>query len=193
MTRLGRKTNPYAKTMWYDRIVDVTTGQVIQDGTRFNQSRANNIEDGIYGAYDYIIGLESTVKRLQAQLDIDGRVPGNGGSFFDTFDGTSTRLVRLDEMTDVTDAVSDGSSVTIPVASSKGFISLSYATIYDATNYEHVYITAVDEGFITVQSLVGDYAKGAKIARSNASIDLIEQSMGVAPHVTYDVELTEVI
>ena len=189
------RTNPYKKTIWYDRIVDVTTGQVLQEGTRFNQKRANNIEEGIYGAYEYIIDLESTVKRLQAQQEIDGRVPGNNGSFYDTFDGTSTRLTLLTTSTDVVSPITAGSSVKISVASTEGFTAMTYATIYDADSYEQVLITAVDASAktITVQALTSDYAKCAKITRSTAGIDTEHQNMVVAPFVTYKVDLVEVV
>lgn len=192
MTTVGRKANPYDKTIWYDHIVDVTNGQVIQEGTRFNQSRANNIENGIYGAYDYIIGLESTVKRLQAQLDIDGRVPGNGGSFFDTFDGLPTRLTYLSVSTDIIEAV-DAGSTQLKVASTEGFTPFTQVTVYDDTASEDVVITAVGTDTITVSALTNAYKKGAKVARSNVQIDTVNAEMGVGDWQTFNVELVEVV
>lgn len=189
---LGRKANPYNKTVWYDQIKDVTTGQIIQEGTRFNQSRANNIENGIYGAYDYIIGLESTVKRLQAQLDIDGRVPGNGGSFFDTFDGLPTRLTYLSVSTDIIEAI-DVSSTQLKVASIEGFTPFTQVTIFDDVASEDVVITAVGTDTITVSALTNAYKKGAKVARSNVQIDTVNAEMGVGDWQTYNVELVEVV
>lgn len=191
---LIRRENPYTKTIWYDRIIDITTGQLLQEGTRFNQKRANNIEDGIYNAYEYYIELESLVKRMQAQLEIDGRVPGNSGSFFDTFDGKPARLIILPEITDVTTAVTSTEKV-IPVADASKFEAMTFATIYDANSYEDIYITAVDEGAktITVQALTSDYTKGAKVARSTASIDTVNQTMDVAPFTIFNVELVEVV
>lgn len=189
-----RRTNPYEKTVWLDRIVDVTTGQVLQEGTRFNQRRANNIEEGIYGAYNYIIDIETLVKRIQAQLEIDGRVPGNLGSFYDTFDGTATRMALDMTSADVTADITAGATL-IPVASTDGFTPMTYATIYDANNYEHVLIAAVnaEASTVTVQALSNGYAKGAKLTRSTASVDSVAQALVVAPLTTYTVDVMEVI
>jgi len=192
MTTLGRKVNPYIKTVWYDQIKDVTTGQIIQEGTRFNQKRANNIEDGVYGAYEYIIKLETTVKRLQAQLDIDGRAPGNGGSFFDAFDGAATRMVLDKTTTEIIEAVAVGRT-TLRVASTEGFIALSQVTIFDDENSEDVTITEVGTDTLKVQELKNAYKKGAKVARSNVVIDTTNAEMSVGDWQTYSVDLVEVV
>ena len=192
MTILGRKVNPYAKTVWYDQIKDVTTGQIIQEGTRFNQKRANNIEDGVYGAYEYIIKLETTVKRLQAQLDIDGRAPGNGGSFFDAFDGAATRMVLDKTTTEIIEAVAVGRT-TLKVASTEEFTALTQVTIFDDENSEDVIITEVGTDTLTVQELKNAYKKGAKVARSNVLIDTTNAEMSVGDWQTYSVDLVEVV
>lgn len=190
MSALGRKENPYVKTVWHDQIKDVTTGQIIQEGTRFNQKRANNIENGVYGAYEYIIQLESTVKRLQAQLEIDGRAPGNGGSFFDAFDGLATRMTLDAALTDITEAVASSTTV-LNVASVVGFSPFTQITIYDDEHIEDIMITAVGSSTITVQALQNAYKKGAKVARSN--VNIINAEMGVGDWQTFNVELVEVV
>ncbi|GEM_PF-2449600 len=38
----------YEKTIWVDHIVDPETGEVIQQGTRFTEARANKMEQGIF-------------------------------------------------------------------------------------------------------------------------------------------------
>lgn len=190
-----RRVNPYSKTIWYDRIIDVTTGQLLQEGTRFNQRRANNIEEGIYGAYDYIIDLESIVKRLQAQQEIDGRVPSNNGSFYDTFDGTATRVTLLTAKADITASVSAGTTV-IPVSDASKFEAMTYVTLYDGDDFEHKAIASVNSGANTVtlaSGVTGDYAKGAKVARTTAVVDTQNQTLDVGPFVTYDVQLVEVV
>lgn len=194
MTNVLKRANPYEKTIWYDRIVDIESGTVLQEGTRFNQKRANNIEDGVYGAYNYIIDVETLVKRIQAQLEIDGRVPGNLGSYYDTFDGTATRMSLDATRTDVIASVEAGAT-TIPVASTEGFTPMTYATIYDANNYEHVLIAAVnaEASTVTVQSMSNGYTKGAKLTRSTASVDSVKQALVVAPITTYTIDVTEVI
>lgn len=184
--------NPYNKTRWYDRIVDLTTGQVLQEGTRFNQSRANNIEDGIYNAYEYILELEAAVRRMQAQQEIDGRVPGNSGSFYDTFDGTSTRIALQKELTDVTSAVAVGAT-TIPVADGSLFKALSYVTIFDGQNYENVRVASVNGSELTVSALSNAYVKGAKVTRSSVGVDTNSKTMQTAPFTIYSVELVEVV
>lgn len=184
--------NPYNKTRWYDRIVDLTSGQVLQEGTRFNQARANNIEDGIYNAYEYLLDLESAVRRMQAQMEIDGRVPGNSGSFYDTFDGTSTRIALQKELTDVTSAVAAGAT-TIPVADGSLFKALTYVTIFDGQNYENVRVAGVDGNTLTVSALSNAYVKGAKVARSMVTVDTNSKTMKVAPFTVYNVELVEVV
>lgn len=194
MTNVLKRANPYEKTVWYDRIIDIESGTVLQEGTRFNQKRANNIEEGVYGAYNCIIDVETLVKRMQAQLEIDGRVPGNLGSYYDTFDGTATRMSLDTTKTDVTASIVAGVT-TIPVASTTGFDVMTYATIYDNDSYEDVLITEVNEAAktITVQALTSDYVKGAKVARSTAGIDTDSQNMAVAPFITHNVQLVEVV
>lgn len=192
MSTLGRKENPYVKTVWYDQIKDVTTGQIIQEGTRFNQKRANNIENGVYGAYEYIIQIESIVKRLQAQLDIDGRAPGNGGSFFDAFDGSATRMTFDAALTDITEAVASGTTV-LNIASVVGFSPFTQVTIFDDEHSEDVMITEIGAGTIKVQALQNAYKKGAKVARSNAVIDIVNAEMGIGDWQTYNVESVEVV
>lgn len=192
MTTLGRKENPYKKTVWYDQIKDVTTGQIIQEGTRFNQKRANNIENGVYGAYEYIIQLESTVKRLQAQLDIDGRVPGNNGSFFDSFDGAPVRMTLDTTTTDIIEAVSVGAT-ELKVANVGGFTAFTQITIYDDTHSEDVRVTEVGTNTIKVQALKNSYKKGSKVSRSNIMVDTTLAKMSVGSWQTYKVDLLGVV
>lgn len=190
---LGKMANPYNKTEWEDHIVDPTNQEVIQQGTRFTAERANNIENGIFGAYGYVLSLEKDLKRALTQLEIDGRVPGNNGSFYDVFDGTPNRLTLQSPNSDILAAVASGTSVIISVASAAGFQSLTYATVYDGDNFEHVYITHVNDNVVTVQALENNYAKGAKLARSTAAIDPETNLLQTGAFVTYQVELVEVV
>lgn len=166
--------------------------EVFKKGTRHKASVMNHMEAGILAAHLGLFEMDKSLKKILAQLSASDRVPGNNGTFADAFDGTVGRLIRLTAMTDVTAAVTIGSTV-IPVASTEGFEVMTYVTIFDADSYEHVLISAVGEGSITVQTLTSDYAKGAKIARSTASINTKNQTMDVAPFVTYQVELLEVL
>ena len=189
---LNARTNPYNRTWWEDDVTDPVTGEVITEGTPYMSDYANNFEWGIFNAFNYIIAANREIERLRVQMELDGRVPGNSGSFADTFDGTATRLVLLKASTDVVVPVTSSDTV-IQVANSDGFIPMTYATIYDADSYEHVLITAVEAGRITLQALANDYSKGAKIARSTTVPNAVTQSLDVAPLVTYQVNLVEVV
>lgn len=186
------KSNPYNRVQWKDEVTDPITGEILEEGTIFWAEFANNMEWGIWNSFEFINSLSTTIRRLQVQMELDGRVPGNSGSFADTFDGTATRLVLLKASTDVVVPVTSSDTV-IQVANTDGFTPMTYATIYDADSYEHVLITAVETGRITVQALVNEYIKGAKIARSTTAPNFVSQSLDVAPFVTYQVDLVEVV
>lgn len=182
---------PYNKTVWYDHIIDVTNGQVIQEGTRFNQSRANNFEDGIEYNRNKIIEQARMIQRLQVQMELDGRAPGNNGTFVDTLDGASNKITLDTAKADVNTAVNVGAT-TIPVDSVEGFRALTQVTVYDDVNSEDVLITAVNSGSLSVQALKNNYKKGAKVARSTVAIDTVNKKMDVGAWSTYNVELVEV-
>ena len=191
---LSLKTNPYDRTLWEDDIIDPDTGEVLEEGTPYMSEYANNFEWGIWNAYQFLIHMYRQLERLRVQMELDGRVPNHSGSFADTFDETSQRLVRLTAKTDIT-VEAKSTETVLHVASTEGFTAMTYATIYDADSYEQVLITAVDSSAktITVQALTSDYTKGAKITRSTAGIDTEHQNMVVAPFVTYKVDLVEVM
>lgn len=187
-------TNPYVKTTWYDEIADPVTGEVIEEGTRFTASRANKIEDGIYNAYEWLIEQQNEIRRLQVQLEIEGRAPGNSGSFFDTLNGTTNRLTKQTASADITQAVSAGATV-LNVDDATGFVAFTEVTVYDGTNSEDTLVTKVDtvNQTITVQALTNAYVKGAKIARSNAKNDTTEKTLTFGEWSTYSVSVEEVI
>lgn len=189
---LKARTNPYNRTWWEDDVTDPVTGEVITEGTPYMSDYANNFEWGIFNAFNYIIAANREIERLRVQMELDGRVPGNSGSFADTFDGTATRLVLLKVSTDVLVPITSADTV-IQVANSEGFTPLTYATIYDAASYEHVLITAVTRGEITVQALANDYSKGAKIARSTTVPNVATQSLDVQSFVTYEINVVEIV
>lgn len=189
---LNKRTNPYDRTQWQDEIIDPVTGEVIEEGTPYMSEYANNFEWGIYNAFNYIIAANREIERLRVQLELDGRVPGNSGSFIDIFDGNTTRLTMLKASTYILEPVTSADTV-IPVASSDGFTPMTYVTIYDNDNYEHTRITAVGSGQLTVQALMNDYSKGAKVARSTAAIDEVNNSMNFGTWGTFTVSVSEVV
>jgi len=189
---LNFKTNPYTRVEWEDDLKDPNTGEVLEQGTIFWAEYGNNLEWGIYNAFRFIGEVYRQQERMRVQLELDGRVPGNSGTFADVLDG-STNKISLDKaMTDIIEAVT-ASTTTLKVASVEGFTAFTQVTIFDDEHIEDVVITAVGTDKITVQALKNSYKKGAKVARSNVSIDTVNAEMGVGDWQTFNVELVEVV
>lgn len=186
--------NPYRRTVWHDDLIDTVTGEVLEEGTTFWAEYANNMEWGIFNNFEQLIYFQRMIKKIQMQLELDGRVPGANGNFVDTFDELPTRMARLTAETDVTVAVTAGDTV-IPVIDASQFGVLQLVTIYDADNYEHVRINVVDKeaNKLTVAAVLNDYSKGAKVSRSTAAIDDINNSMNFGTWGTYTVSVSEVV
>lgn len=189
------KGNPYKRVIWEDDLIDPVTSEVLEEGTTFWAEYGNNIEWGIWNAYALLIEFQRQLKSILAQLELDGRVPSANGNFLDAFDGSSSRIKLLTEATHVKTDVEAGTSVMMNVIDASQFKAFTYATIFDDTNYEDVYITAVDTNAntITVQTLANDYTKGTIITRSAAVVDTVNQEMLVGTHTVYEVELVEVV
>lgn len=193
LTTLITNTNPYKRTEWHDDLIDPVTGEIIEEGTTFWALYANNIEWGIFNAYEQLIQYQRALKKLQMQMELDGRIPGANGTFVDTFDELPTRMERLTASADIKLDVGAGENVVLSVSDVSSFAALTYATVYGDKNYEHVYITAVDEETITVQALTNSYKKGAKIARSTARVNTATQTLEVAPFTQINVSVVEVV
>ncbi|MFJ8064919.1 hypothetical protein ACIQYS_09820 [Psychrobacillus sp. NPDC096426] len=161
-----------------------------QEGTRLNAINMNHMDLGIYSAHELIVTLQKLVLRLQLQLELDGRAPGNSGSFADTFDGTPNKLIRQTASATLTAPRASGTTV-LNVDATEGFKAFTQVTIYDGANSEDTLITDVTASTITVQPLVNDYVKGAVIARSNAVIE--DSQLVVGSWGTYDISLGEVV
>ena len=207
--------NPYEKTVWINRVYDIDdngnlipevdaqgnqiidplTGQVqyktIFDGTRFSAKAANNIEEGIYLAHEQIIELKKDNQRMRIQMEIDGRIPGNSGAFFDTLDGYSNKITLLKAKAEVAASVSKDAT-TIPVTSTEGFSSFTQVLVYDDVSSEEITITAVQEGSFKVQGLKNSYKKGAIVSRSNVEMDTKTGKMKIGDWGTYTVTVSEV-
>lgn len=191
---LNFKTNPYKRVEWEDDLTDPNTGEVLEEGTIFWAEYGNNLEWGLYNAYRFLIEQARQMQRMQIQMELDGRVPGNSGTFADVLDGSSNKISLDKALTDIIEAVIAGTT-TLKVASVDGFTPFSQVTIFDDTNTEDVLITAIDASAktITVQALAFSYKKGAKVARSNVNIDFVNAEMGVGKWQTFNVELMEVV
>lgn len=189
---LNFKKNPYERTEWYDDVTDPVTEELIEDGTPYMSEYANNFEWGIYNAYRFMIEIYRQLERMRIQMELDGRVPGNSGTFADMLDG-STNKINLDTaMTDIIEAVIIGTT-TLKVASVDGFTPFTQVTIFDDVASEDVVIAAVGVDTITISALTNAYKKGAKVARSNVQIDTVNAEMGVGDWQTFNVELVEVV
>lgn len=189
---LNFKKNPYPRTQWHDDLTDPVTGEVIEEGTPYMSEYANNFEWGIWNAFQYIINLETTLRRLQIQMELDGRVPGNSGTFADTLDGSTNKITLDKAQTDIIEAVTAGTTI-LKVANVDGFTPFTQVTIYDDVSSEDVMITAIGVDTLTVQAIANSYKKGAKVARSNVVIDTVNTEMGVGDWQTYNVNLVEVV
>ncbi|MGC5327116.1 hypothetical protein [Brevibacillus sp. SYSU BS000544] len=51
----------YVKTNWIDHIIDPTTGNIVQQGTKFTSTRANKFEQGIEDAHKLVESLAENV------------------------------------------------------------------------------------------------------------------------------------
>lgn len=186
-------------------VIDPTTGKqkiepvtglpvwvALQEGTRHNQKVMNHLDKNIGINRNYIIALETTIRRMQIQMELDGRVPGNGGTFADTLDGSTNKIALDKTQTDIIEAVTAGTTI-LKVGSIAGFTAFTQVTIFDDAHSEDVFITAIGADTITVQALTNAYKKGAKIARNNVAIDTVNAEMGVGDWETYNVELVEVV
>ncbi|MCS5501260.1 hypothetical protein NY607_09035 [Lysinibacillus sp. A4] len=189
---LNFKKNPYDRTQWHDDVTDPVTSEVIEDGTPFMSEYANNFEWGIYNAYRFLIEIYRQMERMRVQLELDGRVPGNSGTFADVLDGSSNKISLDKALTDVVEAVAIGTT-TLKVASVDGFKPFTQVTIFDDVAKEDVVITEVGTNTIKVQALKNAYKKGAKVARTNVLIDTVNTEMGVGNWQTYRLEIVEVV
>jgi len=166
--------------------------EYLENGTRVNAKRLNHMDKGIYTAHDYIIELQATIRRMQIQMELDGRVPGNSGTFADTLDGSSNKIKLDTALTDIIEAVAIGTT-TLKVTSVDGFTPFTQVTIFDDVSKEDVVITEIGTNTIKAQALKNAYKKGAKVVRSNVDVDTVNAEMGVGDWQTFSVELVEVI
>lgn len=176
----------------YNKLTGLPEYETKQTGTRISATRLNHMDEGIYSAHDYIVDLKATIRRMQIQMELDGRVPGNSGTFSDTLDGSSNKISLDRALTDVIEAVTIGETV-IKVTNVDGFTPFTEVTIFDDEHSEDVMITVIGPDSIKVQALQNAYKKGAKVARSNVEIDTVNAEMGVGDWQTFSVDLVEVV
>ena len=184
--------DPKTGTQKIEPVTGLPVWEALQEGTRHNQKVMNHLDKNIEFNRNNLISLEATIRRIQIQLELDGRVPGNSGTFADPLDG-STNKIKLDKaMTYIPLAIAIGTT-EFKVANVEGFTAFTQVTIYDDEHSEDVIITEVGADTIKVQALANNYKKGAKVARSNVVIDTSNAEMGVGDWQTYKVDLVEVV
>lgn len=184
--------NPYVKTVWRDHIVDIETGDVIQEGTRFTASRANNIEEGIYNLYEYLKDYYDEITKLRIQLEMLGRAPVNNGTFFDPIDedGNTKALSMLREIA-ILQTVTQVGATEITVDDSSVFKTGQEITIIDEENYEHKKITRIVDNKLEVSALDKTFKKGALVIRSNSTIK--DNRLSYGEWGNYNISVKEVI
>ena len=161
-----------------------------QEGTTHSAARENHQEQGIDMAHKRLESHENRMLRLEINAEIDGKAPGNSGTFADTFDGDPVKLQRIVASSTITAAVSVGAT-SLPVDSVTGFLPFTQVTVFDGTNSEDVMITAVGTNSLTVEALKKAYVKGAKVARSTTQIK--DGMVGSASWGTYSISQVEVV
>jgi hypothetical protein len=186
--------NPYIKTIWRDHIVDIISGKVIQEGTRFTANRANNIEEGIFNLFDYLLLYDEEMQKLRIQLEMVGRAPTNNGTFFDTLSDQEPKALALQEAKAVVQ-LAYPAGTTVLELNDVPFTVGQFITIYDDEMQEDVQVTAVDTtaNTITVTALQNAYKKGAFVARTNSIIDRDVQEMTYGVWGTYSIAISEVV
>lgn len=184
--------NPYIKTVWQDHIVDLEYNEVIQEGTRFTATRANNIEEGIFNSYYWLKKFYDEMIKLRIQLEMIGRVPINNGTFFDPIDteGDTKALTLLKSISVVQGTLSIGNTA-ITVQDGSLFEIGHNITILDDVNNEAKVITNVVGNVLTVSALTKSYKKGAFVFRSNVVVR--DNKLNFGTWGTYKVSLKEVI
>ena len=61
---------PYEKVGWLDHVEDVTTGEVIQEGTPVSQTNMNHMDDGIAENRDAVIAHEAQIADAEKEIKV---------------------------------------------------------------------------------------------------------------------------
>lgn len=168
------------------------TGEVIQEGTRFTASRANNIEEGIYNAYEYLKDYYDEITKLKIQLEMVGRAPVNNGTFFDPIDGEgNTKALKLLKESAVSQVALETGATEITVDDSTKFSVGQEITLIDEENYEDKKILNIEGNKLTVTALEKPFKKGAIVMRSNTLIK--DNKLVYGQWGNYSVTIMEVV
>lgn len=61
---------PYEKIGWLDHVVDVETGETIQEGTPVSQTNMNHMDDGIFVNREAVILHEAMIADNQQEIKV---------------------------------------------------------------------------------------------------------------------------
>ena len=61
---------PYGKIGWVDHVVDVATGEVIQEGTPVSQTNMNHMDEGIFENREAVILHEAMIADAQQEIKV---------------------------------------------------------------------------------------------------------------------------
>lgn len=61
---------PYKKVGWRDHVEDVTTGEVIQEGTPLSQTNLGQMDDGIFAVTETTIAQEGQIADNQKEIKV---------------------------------------------------------------------------------------------------------------------------
>jgi hypothetical protein len=137
--------------------------------------------------------LYKMLQKLMLQLEVDGRAPGNAGSFLDDLAGSIKNMTYLNAAADLTAAVSAGATNLAIDMVNGSFTPNTLVTISDDVNREEVFVSAANETSLTVSALTKAYKKGARISRSDVVLDALNKKMKIGEWVTYTISVSEVI
>lgn len=187
--------NDYDRTDWEDQIKDPVTEEILEEGTPFKADFANNMENGIYGAYDRIVLAEKEIRRLRTKIDLGDRTDSEY-TFVNLYDGSDPTNMTFDNAK--AQLMGEGSQLPegkLLVTDPSPFRPGTVVTICDGVNSEDASIVSIDtDGHMVTltKPLQHEYDRGSLVARSNAQVDDVNQQVIPLPIGSYVVEVTEI-
>lgn len=182
--------NDYERTKWYDSLVDPETEEILEEGTPLKARYLNNMEDGIYGAYNRLVDSEKELRRLRSKFDLKDRTDSEY-TYLDTFDGTDPINMVMDKAIAYLDAPVGTGDTILNIATLSTFKVGTVVTLCDGTASTDVTVAKVEPGKLTVSAVKGEFARGAVVARSNARTDEALQQLIPARLGSHTIKITQ--
>ena len=182
--------NDYERTKWYDSLVDPETEEILEEGTPLKARYLNNMEDGIYGAYNRLVDSEKELRRLRSKFDLKDRTDSEY-TYLDTFDGTDPINMVMDKAIAYLDAPVKTGDTVLNIATLSTFKVGTVVTLCDGVASTDVTVAKVEPGKLTVSAVKGEFARGAVVARSNARTDEVLQQLTPARLGSHTIKITQ--